>query len=1055
VNKLTKALFAAIIPFLVAQADAAPKKAPVKKAAKHSDARSGKKLDIQRKSVALPSSKALQTPEAKQRDLREVKPPRSGEFYGGNEKEVEYEKLLDEEMRRLYQLSTQHKRSRSRGEIWLRLAEAYVEKSQLIEFRRQSEYDVKIKAFLEKKTTVKPRLDLSEARDYNKKAIALYEWFIRDFPQDKKMDQALFFLGLNHFDTGDVKAGEKYYQKLVKEYPNSPFITDSHFALGEYYFENDRWQPALDNYLKVIQKKSARLNTLAMFKAAWCLYRTNRVTTALKMLERVVKVSRTAEAAAAGGGDRRSVNRVRLASEALKDYVPFYAEAGDPTKAPQEFARVAQDESLTFKMLERLAYTYADAGNRVAAASIFKDLIAQNPSGERAAEYQYQILLGFATSDQKRFREELVTWLEDFGPKSSWAETNAKNAKLLEETAKLQETTLRNYVLQMHAAAQNSRAQFSQQQASAGYALYNKYFTAGANVAEMQFFHGELLFDMGKFSQAASAYMKSSEIDPKGKYNDKAVTNAVLALEKDLPTAESIEKRRGDSVEAMPLDPEVARFERAAQRYFEVDPKGEKVSDIKRRLGVLYYSYNHFDKAMAIFEDILKTDPKSQNAEIAGNLLLDIYKLRGDMAGLSERANQLLANPAIAKSKFGEDIKTMLEKAGYLSAQKASEGGDHATAAKQFEEYANKYRTAETATAARFNAAVSYEKAGDIGASIRNHRQVLAIPTKDPKVLKLQNDSRNAIARLYQQTGQLDLAAKQYESYAIANPKDPVAINAYFNAAVIYDGLGEYTAAVRNYEAYLTKSKKSDRYESIFAEAEIARKRNRLGQAAALYDTYLKSPAREVGNIMKAHFYYSQISQRLGRVTKAKEGYQRTIATHKAFARQGKEAGVQYAAESRFILAQEVLTRIKQIRFTANDRQQARAATELKQLREKYIAEMKDVIRFDYGPMIVAALASSGQMFDFVVASLSRIPVPAGFNAEEGAKYKELIGQEINNIKNEAKNSYKAAVDKSIELEAFSDWSRIARRGLSQYDPQAEDPGEIPATPAAVDWMNL
>ncbi len=1018
------------------------------------NSKSGGKIEMNRAKMALPSSTKLQTPTVKQRDLRQVKPPRSNDFYDGNSKEVEYEKLLDQEIKKLYQLSQQYKRSRSRGEIWLRLAESYVEKAQLVEFREQAAYEEKLKNFLEKKTRVKPRIDLKVARDYNRKAIQLYEWFLRDFPQDRKVDQALFFLGYNHFEAGDVQKGEAYYRRLVKEYANSAYVIESHFALGEFYFENDAWQKALDNYYKVIQRKKARLNTFAMYKAAWCLYRLNRVGTALKMLERVVKMSRGGEAGENVAG-RKAVNKVRLAAEALKDYVPFYAESGDYRSARSEFSRVAQDESLTFKMLERLAYIYADSGNRTAANHVFKRLIAENPSGERAADYQYQVILTYATADQRKFREELVNWLEMFGPSSQWAQANAKNKKLVDDVASLQETTLRNHVLQMHQTAQNSRAQYSQAQASAGYGLYMKYFAAGPNAPEMQFFHGELLFDMNKYEEAARVYLWSAEKDPKGKYRDKAITNAVLALEKDLPTAQAIDEKRGDSVERIPLDPEVVRFERAALKYFEAAPKGEKTSDVKRRLGVLYYSYNHFDKASEIFEDILKTEPNSANAEIAGNLLLDIYKLKGDMSGMIDRANSLLANPQIARSKFGGEVRSMLEKANFVRAQKLGEGNEFAASAKEYEKYANDYKTSDLATAARYNAGVNYEKAGEIGAAIRMHNMVLAFPGNDPKTLQMKNDSRNAMARLYQQTGQLELAAKQYESYASANPKDAKAVNAHFNAAVIWDGLGAHSAAIRNYDAYMAKSKRADRLETIFFQAEIARKRGALGRAAFLYDQYLNSGARDKGNIMKARFNHALVSARLGRPTKAKESYQRTIATYQAFKKQGSDVGVQYAAEARFILAQDTFQELRAIRFTQSDRQQASAAAQVKQIRERYINHMKEVIRFDYAPMIVAALASSGQMFDYIAYTFTRIPVPSGFSAEDGEKYKALIQQEINGIRAEAKNSYKAAWDKAIELESYGEWSRIAARGLSQYDPEFQDAGELPAASSAVDWMGL
>lgn len=105
------------------------------------------------KRSALPQSRALEVPAPnRSRSMGAVKPPRSNSFLDSDTKEAQYENLLDQEIRALFKLSQKTKKSANRGEIWLRLAERYVEKARLVEFRVQNEYDRKVKDFLEKKT---------------------------------------------------------------------------------------------------------------------------------------------------------------------------------------------------------------------------------------------------------------------------------------------------------------------------------------------------------------------------------------------------------------------------------------------------------------------------------------------------------------------------------------------------------------------------------------------------------------------------------------------------------------------------------------------------------------------------------------------------------------------------------------------------------------------------------------------------------------------------------------------------------------------------------------
>lgn len=1013
----------------------------------------GGQIGMKKSESALPQSQALVAPTA--RNVEMVKPPKSGNFLDGGSKEAEYERLLDEEIKQLYALSQRSRTSPNRGEIWLRLGERYVEKARLIDLREQADYEKRLKDFAEKKTKIRPQLNTKASREYNQKAVQLYEWFIKDFPRDPKVDQALFFLGYNQFELGSPQMGERYYTDLVKKYPDSLFITESRFALGEFYFENENWKKALENYSQVVKVKRARLNTFALYKSAWCLYRLNRTKVALQALEKVVRQSHSGDRDDGAPGGRKPVNKLRLAAEALKDYVPFYAEVGDPHQAEAEFMRVSGNEKQTLQMLERLAFIYADSGNRDGAASTFRNLIGKNPAGERAAEYQYQIVLQYATRDQKEFRKQLDIWLESFGPGSLWAKENAKNEKLVGDVAKLQETTLRNFVLQQHQAAQNSHAPYSQSVANAAYGQYFKYFANSPKIVEMQFFHAELLFDMGKYEDAATLYSWVAEKEPQGSYHEKAIVNSVLALEKALPSEKAIEAKRGNSLDPIPFDPPVARFEKAALRYIQAIPKGEKTSDIQRRLGVLYYSYNHFDEAIGLFEKIIKENPKSANAEIAGNLILDIYKLKNDMASFADKGQEFLANPAIASTKFGAQVRVMMEKAGYLKAEKIAKSGDSAKAAREYEAFAVANKQSDLTVAARYEAAVNYEKAGDLAAAIRNHGFVMAAQASNPKIKEAQNDSRNALARIYQQTGQLEAAAKLYQSYAMSNPNDPKGINAYYNAGVLWDSLGESGEAIRAYDHYFAKSSKSDRVEVLYAEAEIYRRQGAETKAATAYDKYLKAGAHNEAHAIHATYFIAQHAEKTGQISKAKQGYQKTIAMYKSATKSAQEETVKYAAEARFKLAQETLAQLLAIRFGVTDKTQAKAAVQVKTLREKYIGEMKDVIRYDYGGYIVAALTSGGKMFDSLALLFARIPVPAGFQADEAAKYKELIQAQINGFKNEAKNSYKTALDKARELEVYNQWTKSAQQGLAALDSSAENTGEIAVEARAADWMGL
>jgi Ni/Co efflux regulator RcnB len=141
----------------------------------------GSNLKIKKQPIDLPAAQVNSS--ANPQSLREVKPPKSNELMTEAETDEEkLESITDQGIEQLYKLTQQYTHSPRRGELWLRLAESYVEKSKYIEYRAQKIYDEKLKLYFSKKIQ-RPKLDLSASHDYNLKAVKLYEWFLRDFPK--------------------------------------------------------------------------------------------------------------------------------------------------------------------------------------------------------------------------------------------------------------------------------------------------------------------------------------------------------------------------------------------------------------------------------------------------------------------------------------------------------------------------------------------------------------------------------------------------------------------------------------------------------------------------------------------------------------------------------------------------------------------------------------------------------------------------------------------------------------------------------------------------------
>lgn len=1013
------------------------------------DSRGGKAQLSQKGETALPEAQF--NFQAQNVNLSQVKPPKSSELLKNDTSDQgAYEKTLDSQISELFKLTQKFKTSSNRGELWLRLAELYVEKSSLVDSRKQDEYDAKLKNFQAGQTKVKPKLDTEEAHEYNKKAIQLYEWFLRDYPKDSKVSQALFFLGYNYFELNDPKTGSSYYTRLTQGYPTSPFVGEAHFALGEYYFENEKWADAYKEYAKLIKDRKHRLNTFSLYKSAWCLYRMGKTEQAIQYMDFIVKSGKASESEQMVGG--RKLNTARLENEALRDLVVFFTDLGETKKAVSYFQNVAGKDSRNY--IEKLAYSYGLKGNRDAAKEVFKLLIKQEPTAKKAFEYQYQIVQNyFYSKNSPQFKEELYRWITEYGPSSAWYQTNQGDQALVQNAVKLREQTLRNYIMQQHQTAQNSRAAFSRQLAGEGYKLYFQEFADSSQAADMHFLHGELLYDMGKYDEASVEYAWVSDNAPNSKYGAKASQNLLLAIEKALPRDEELQQRAGDSIEPIKMDPRVEKFIRAATAYTQKFPQSEKDAEIKFRIGRLYYQTNNFGPAENFFKEIVQKHPKTKYSEYSANLLLDIYNLKKDYAGLAKMGTELLANDSIASSKAGSDIRGVLEKANFKKAQDLELEKKYFESASQFQAFAVQNPKSELLMMAVFNSGVNFERSGHNGEAIQSYKRIMA--SNDKSAEQFKPKAKKLLAKLYQDAGLLEESAKLFKEMAKDNPKDPLAPNYLYNTAVMYEALGRTSEAVAAYTEFISINKnRSENANVTFNLAQMQRRANALTAAANHYKEIAETPATPIDRKIESYYWLYDISKKLGRRHDAEEAKEKLLSFQRRVASEKRTGSASFIAKVKFPMAEETFGQLKAITIPANPAKQKDAVDRKLDVLAKLNDELSQIIKLDSPDEIVGSLNLLGEANDHMVKAILSTPVPGNFNEDQKKQYRAQLEQITDKFAKKASESFKLAVDRAWDLEVYTPSYRNALAEMNKRDPKNYySKGEVGSESRLLNWM--
>lgn len=844
----------------------------------------------------------------------------------------------------------------------------------------------------------------------------------------------------------ETAKGQKYYQELTNRFPKSQFISEAYFALGEYYFEGEKWAEAYRNYTYILKKPKHRLNTFAMYKSSWCLFRLGKTEDAIKYMDYIIKN----KGGSGSEGSGKVANKNKLEVEASRDIIVFFADLGATDRAITYFEQNVTPE-VKMAALEKLAYYYSDKGNQPAAARIFHYLISAAPQSKKSFEYQYQIVQNyFYAKNSPQFKQELYKWITEYGKNSSWYEANKNDKTLVDNSYKLQEQTLRNYILQQHQTAQNSHAEFSQQNALTGYKMYFDNFSDAPAVPDMRFYYGELLYDMKRYDEASQQYSWVAEKAPQSKFAAKANQNILISIERALPKDDDLQKRVGNSVEPIPFDPKVERFISSAKAYLQKFPNNERAAEIKFRIGRLNYQSNHFNEAESVFKDIVKNHPKTKYSEYSANLLLDIYNLKKDYEGLSKVGNELLQNSSIADSKTGQDIRGVLEKANFKKAQDLEVDKNYLKSAEQYEAFAQQNPKSDLIWMAYFNAGINYERVGENLKASQLYKKVSY--AHDKKAESLQPKAKKLLAKLYQNSGRLSESADLFQELANDNPKDALASNYLYNAAIMYDTLGDNNKALRTYNEFISHSKSmKDKNDAIYAQAEIYKKTNARRNAIEKYNEILTS-IPDSGK--KAEVLYYLIENDTRHQDENQKNRNRLAGLYNRLSGEEKTKAAVFLSKIKFAEVEKTYSQFLQMKIPSDAKKQKAAVDKKLEAIAHLTTELNSVIKYDSAEEIVKSINMLGDANLHMGQSILNTPLPSELSADQKKVYQTEIAKIADPFIKKAAESYKVAVERGRDLSVYNNAYKNAYSKMSLQDPvNFYNKGEITYDSRQLDWM--
>ncbi|MCB9793280.1 MAG: tetratricopeptide repeat protein [Alphaproteobacteria bacterium] len=950
-------------------------------------------------------------------------------------------------------LSQDRMQGEAKAELMLRLADLYFEEGRDIYLQEMRAYEAEFDKCFQDETcdTAKMKPDNAESQEWQQKSIKLYKLILANYPTFARADEATFYLASALQDIGEKKDALKEFTRLVKTYPESGYVPDSYVQIGEYYFDNNEAYKALLAYQKAAAYRDSDKYAFAMYKLGWCYYNVGEYGKAIETMKSVVAYSMSA--AQSDGG--KSKSNLQLQEEALKDLVRFFADAGEMDEAYEYFNKLGKKE-LIRSMLKRLASTYFEQGKYEECIQTYRRLIAEDPNSKDAPDYQNEIIQAYRKIGKKdETLDEIDKLRKTYGKNSTWARTNATNADALASAQRFIEKNLRDAAVDYHNEAKKlgtgSQAKEAYALAYKAYTVYLAEFPDGKHTYEMRYAFGELLYKIKKFDEAFTQYMQVVEMDPKGKHSEFCAESAIFAAEEMV----KVDKKEGriqtaapdNKTEPVPLSEWEQNMLNALDQYAKLFPEQKKTRNIIYKSAYLLNEKNQFKEAADRFRVVIGMDPKSREAILAANLILDNFALVEDWQNLKEVSKAFYDQDDLGNADFKKEVYNIYERTSFkLIEVNLEKSKDEAAAAEGLMAFYAEFPESEVADQALNNAAVYYFNTKQRGKAIETR---LLLLDKFPKT-KYKNDTVAALGVAYEDQANFVEAAQYYEQLFSLDKEHAGSADAIYSAALFRRAMGEWEQAVKDYQQYIAAYPDKENIPLVKLDiAQMYEENEKWNEAAKIFKelyTAKDTSAYSGDQLMYMRLHYGYCLRGMDQEKKVLAQWEESVKWFEKAREDGVEftLALAFYTEMRYDLAEKTFEEYTAMRISGPSGKVPRNQEDKilgKQLTSKLdkLKEVKELYAGIYnlggGEYSILAAVKLGLIFEDMATTFDESHVPSYLTEDQVEFYRMNIEDRVFQQQETAVEFYSTAVNAAHEVKLYTEEIAFAIRRLGELRP--------------------
>lgn len=862
-------------------------------------------------------------------------------------------------------------------------------------------------------------------------------YVLKEFPRTKIADELMFNQGIALQYLGLEKESARTYSQLIQKFPNSNKAGEAFFQLGDFFFGKQDFRNAINNYKQALRYKTSRGYGWSLFQLGWCEYNLGNYQEALVYWKRTVS---TAMSSRAKGNDQ-------LKEEGLKDMVLAWIEVRQVEEAIVYY-KANGGEKYIGKFLTRLATALVDIGKYGDAIKVYKRYQQLFPNAPDTPDAQKEIIaLYFDLNNFPLLWRELEALPRMYGPPSAWAQANAGDKKLVDETQIMIRDRLLYYAKVLHKAGQKDDDEGTYAEALRGYLLFLKHYPNAKEMPEVKYNMADIFFAQKKYREAGRIYLEIAELgkdkalvfDPVTKKSTnvhaKSARYMLDSYGLDFEAEYKVLLKQAPDFDkpAKKLSPRATSYVMACSQYhkwYADDKKASKECDIY--VTAIYYRTGDKEKSKKLLFNIAKTYPNEKMGPEAVEWLIPLYGK--DTKSLVAIADNLLKIPAYQKGKLGDKLRELKRGAEIDEIKKI---GDVAKRAKAYEDQAKKNPNSPDADRLMFNAAVDYRNAGMVGNAIAAYAAVVKLHPKSEGY----QESLLQLAKLSDKRLEWATAAGYYLAYVQKYPKDKISIAAVGRACELQVTAGDDKALQTCMILAKSDAEGAKGFiDRMVRDAEYSRNYARM--QSLISNAYLKFNLDNDDRIITWHRIYNASN---GKGAAAQQAAQQMMAAYKKSGGKVNAEASRYIGELVFNNVNGIMAKYASYKLAGGTVDALagsiqRKAGMIPQIDRAYneVLSTKDAY---WG---VAAIYQMGYAREMLANDLENPPGITG--APIDAVKKELAPQAAA-AKNDAKKWYQSGVESIGKFAVYNEWAGRTVSGLARINGQRLSFEDVAVTP--------